>query len=359
MPGFPKLALMDRSAFPSQIRIPDICGYTGEVFALKVNPHWHEAEAGSYAWFDSYGVHSGSKRQEFFDNGFGLMASMTYSDADLEHLRPAMDFILWLFAFDDMTDEGGLRDSVDRVKQAIDVTMNVLRNPDGPHPKFKIAAALHSFFNRMRANANPATIQRFVDSSDLYTQAILQQTVNRSADTVPAVEEFIQLRRETSGVKMTFVVLEYSLNLDLPDEVHNDPIVAELALAGNDILTWANDIHSFPIEQAHGDTQNLVFIAMWDKKLGLEEAMDYVSQLIRKRVQEYLEAKAKLRSFGPELDDNVAIYIQGIEYWIQGAIDWVFMTPRYFGEDAQKVRETGIVDIMAPIAPAAPIYVDL
>jgi hypothetical protein len=143
-------------------------------------------------------------------------------------------------------------------------------------------------------------------------------------------------------------VLEYSLGLELPDEVHDDPIVAELALAGNDILTWANDVYSFPvsgsmkrnsstviltrfsvqIEQARGDTQNLVFITMWNKQLDLEGAMDYVDQLTRKRVQEYVDAKAQLRSFGPDLDDKVALYIQGIEYWVQGAIDWTFMTPR-------------------------------
>jgi hypothetical protein len=41
-----------------------------------------------------------------------------------------------------MTDEGGLRDRVDGVKLAVDVTMNVLRNPDSPPPKFKIAASL-------------------------------------------------------------------------------------------------------------------------------------------------------------------------------------------------------------------------
>lgn len=359
MSGFPKLKLIDRSAFPSTIRMPDISSYTGEVFALKTNPNWYEAEAGSYAWFDSYGVHSGRKRQEFFDTGFGLMASLAYPDADLEHLRPAMDFILWLFAFDDMTDEGGLRDSVEGVKMAIDVTMNVLRNPDAPAPKFKIAASLHSFFNRMRDNSSAATIQRFVDASDLYTQAILQQTVNRSVDEVPTVEEFIQLRRDTSAVKMVFSVLEYSLGLDLPEEVHNDPIIAELSLAGNDILTWANDVYSFPIEQARGDTQNLVFITMWDKQLDLEGAMDFVDQLTRKRVQEYVDAKAQLRSFGPELDPQVALYVQGIEYWVQGAIDWTFMTPRYFGADAEKVRDTGMVDIMAPIAPAARIVVEI
>lgn len=114
---------------------------------------------------------------------------------------------------------------------------------------------------------------------------------------------------------------------------------------------------------------------MWNEQLDLEGAMDYVDQLTRKRVQEYVDAKAKLRSFGPELDDKVALYIQGIEYWVQGAIDWTFMTPRksyststtlhvltitpgYFGADAEKVRETGIVDIMAPIPVGAPIQVD-
>lgn len=100
---------------------------------------------------------------------------------------------------------------------------------------------------------------------------------------------------------------------------------------------------------------------MWDKQLNLESAMDYVDQLVRKRLQEYVQAKAQLRSFGPELDDKVARYIQGLEYAVQGSISWTFMTPRelcagyefptltsiigYFGENAEIVRETGLVDI--------------
>ncbi|QRV91530.1 terpene synthase [Ceratobasidium sp. AG-Ba] len=354
MPGYPKLKLIDRSAFPPKIVLPDVAGYTGQFFDVKLNPNWKEAEAGSYA-----GVHHGRKRQEFFDTGFGQMASLAYPDADLEHLRPSMDFILWLFAFDDMIDEGGLRDNVDGTKLAVDITMDVLRNPDTAQPKFKIAASLLSFFQRMRANSSPATIKRFVDASDLYTQAILQQTVNRSVDDVPTVEEFIELRRDTSAVKMVFAVLEYSLGLSLPEEVHNDPIIAELSLCGNDILTWANDVYSFPIEQARGDTQNLVFITMWDKQLDLEGAMEYVDQLTRRRTQDYVEAKKKLRSFGPELDAQIQLYIQGIEYWVQGSIDWTFMTPRYFGAEVENVRDTGVVDIMAPIAPSAPIVVDV
>ncbi|KAG8739728.1 hypothetical protein FRC10_005225 [Ceratobasidium sp. 414] len=355
MSGFSKLKLANHSAFPSKIHMPDIAGYTGQFFDVKSNPHRKEAEAGSYAWFNSYGVHIHPKRQKFFDTGFGQMASLAYADADLEHLRPAMDFILWLFAFDNMIEGGGLHDNVDRIKLAVDATMNALRNPDTAQPKFKIAASLLSFFNRMRANSSPTTIKRFVNASDLYTQAILQHTMNHSINNAQTVEEFIQLRRDTSPVKMVFSVLEYSLGLSLPDEVHNDSIIAELLLAGNDIPTWANNVYSFTIKPAQGDTQNLVSVTMQDKQLDLKGAMDYIFQLACRRVEEYVQAKQQLRSFGPELDPQVALYVQGIEYCIQGFIDWTSVMP---GAEVEKVRDTGTVDITAPVAPSAPIVIE-
>ncbi|KAG9100181.1 hypothetical protein FS749_016044 [Ceratobasidium sp. UAMH 11750] len=199
----------------------------------------------------------------------------------------------------------------------------------------------------MRANSSPATIQRFVDAADLFTQAVLQQTVNRSTDHVPTVDEYIKVRQDTSSTKMFYSVLEYSLGLDLPDEVHNDPIIAELLVAGNDIVNWANDVYSFPVEYARGDTHNLVYVVMWNHQLDLEGAIDYVDKLTRKRLQEYVDAKAQVRSFGPKIDPQVALYIQGFEYSFQGFIEWQFMTPRYFGADAQKVKDTGIVDLTA------------
>lgn len=55
MPEFPQLKPMDRSAFPSNVCLPGLSSYVEEVFALKLNPHWREAETGSYAWLDSYG----------------------------------------------------------------------------------------------------------------------------------------------------------------------------------------------------------------------------------------------------------------------------------------------------------------
>jgi len=256
-----------------------------------------------------------------------------------------------------MADDGEFREDVEGVTSAIDTMLNVLRDPNAPTPNLNIAAFLQNFFARMRENSSQATVQRMIKAFDMYTQATLQQTTNRSVDKVPSIQDYIQIRRDTSAVKIGFAVLEYSLGLNFPDEVFDDPVMAELWLAGNDLLTWANDIYSFPVEIARGDTHNLVFVAMQEKQLSLEGAMSYVDELTRSRLEDYVDAKSRLRSFGPELDTQVALYVRGMEHLVQGSIDWTFMTPRYFGDKAQEVRETGLVNITGGIAPAIQIVV--
>ncbi|KAG8727175.1 hypothetical protein FRC11_013765 [Ceratobasidium sp. 423] len=349
MSQFPQPRLVTSAALPSQISLPDIPAYTSQVFALKLNPHHLQAAQESYEWFDSFGIHTGTKRQRFFDYDFGLMSALCFADADSMHLRTAIDLVLWLFSFDDMIDRGALN-SIQAMRHAVDVTMRVLRDPSVPPPKFKVAAVLQNCFKRMRQDGSAATLRHFVDSTDQYTQRSFQQQVNKSTERIPTVEERVYV--------MFLSVVEYTLGLDLPDEVARHPVVMELALAGSDILNWANDIYSFPIEFARGDVHNFVCVAMEHNNLGVQEAIEYVDRRIRQRVDEYVAAKDKLPSFGPGLDEQVAKYIQGIEYFVQGFIDWSFITPRYFGDEAKEVKETGIVKLVAPIALDAPVRIE-
>ncbi|KAG8751483.1 hypothetical protein FRC11_009335, partial [Ceratobasidium sp. 423] len=336
---YPNLQVKPHSSpLPAQIILPGISKYTRQYFTLRCNPFHREGEAGSYAWFDSYEIFSGAQREKFFSCNFCLLVSLLYPDADLEHLRPAMDFMLWLFAFDDMADLGEFK--LEGLKRAVDTTMNVLHKPDDVLPKLKIAATLH----RMRQNGSPQAIRHFVEATEKYTRAITQEMVDKHAGHVQTLDEYRKYRQDTSGVKLSLATLEYAHEIDIPDEVFNDPVVSELSLAANEILTWANDIFSFPNEQARGHTHNLVYILMWHNRLGVQDAVDYANKLIEQRVREYLTAKASLRSFGPQLDSELARYVQGVEYCIQACIDWTFMTIRYFGADAARVKETGRVE---------------
>ncbi|QRV73699.1 terpene synthase [Ceratobasidium sp. AG-Ba] len=347
MPESSQLNLRDRASFPSKILMPDIPGFTGQFFDVKLNPHWQEVETESYAWFKTYEIRSGSRGQDLCDTGLGQMAALVYPEADLLHLRPSMDFVIWLFAFDDLFDEGELRSDISGTRAAINNALDVLRNPDTAKPNSRAATSLLDLFNRMRLTASPATIRHFVKGAEIYMNAALKQNIHRTVDNVPTVQEYIELRRDVGAVQLAFAVLEYSLGLDLPDEVHSDPVMFELELAANDIICWTNDMYSFPIEHAQGDAQSLVFICMLNEETDLQSALNRVEKLTQERTHQFVDIKKRLPSFGSELEPQVAKYVRGMELWMQGSIHWAFTSPRYFGANVEKVRNTGIVEIAA------------
>ncbi|KAH7333754.1 isoprenoid synthase domain-containing protein, partial [Rhizoctonia solani] len=142
--------------------------------------------------------------------------------------------------------------------------------------------------------------------------AITQEMVDKYTGHVQTLEEYRRYRQDTSGVKLSLAMLEYAHQVDIPYVVLHNPVVSELSLAANEILTWANDIFSFRNEYARGHTHNLVFILMWHNQLEIQDAVDHANKLIEQRLQDYLEAKSNLPSFGLYLDSEVTRYIQAL-----------------------------------------------
>lgn len=75
---------------------------------------------------------------------------------------------------------------------------------------------------------------------DLFFQAVTQQARDRENGVVPDLESYISLRRDTSGCKPCWALVEYAYELDLPDEVMENPIIRALGEATNDLVTWSN-----------------------------------------------------------------------------------------------------------------------
>ena len=71
-------------------------------------------------------------------------------------------------------------------------------------------------------------MRRFIDTMDLFFQAIAQQARDRSRGDVPSFEEYVALRWDTSGCRPCFALLEYAAGMDLPDEVVTHPIIRAL-----------------------------------------------------------------------------------------------------------------------------------
>ena len=103
------------------------------------------------------------------------------------------------------------------------------------------------------------------------------------------------------------------------------------------------------MEQARGLAgNNIVTVLMRDHDIDLQAASDRVGTHFATLMGTFERAKASLRSFGDAaLDAAVARYVEAMEHWIIGNLDWSFQTQRYFGQAYRQVKETHVV-VLSP-----------
>jgi hypothetical protein len=128
----------------------------------------------------------------------------------------------------------------------------------------------------MIKTAAPGARQRFTETMDFFFQSVSQQAIDRKRGAIPDLESYISLRRDTSGCKPCWALIEYANNLDIPDEVMEHPVLVALGEATNDLVTWSNDIFSYNVEQSRGDTHNMICVVMQEQGLSVQEAYDFV-----------------------------------------------------------------------------------
>ena len=95
------------------------------------------------------------------------------------------------------------------------------------------------------AESTPGFQKRFIHTMDLFFQAVTTQARDRAAGAIPNLEDYLAVRRDTSGCKPSWALIEYANGLDLPDEVMEHPIIQSLDDAANDFVSWSN-VSSIP-----------------------------------------------------------------------------------------------------------------
>ena len=142
------------------------------------------------------------------------------------------------------------------------------------------------------------------------------------------------------------------------------PLICNLGEAANDLVTWSNvsvypffsikhhskvyiqDIFSYNVEQSKGDTHNMIPVVMHQEGVDLQTAVDFVGKMCKQSIDRFNEDRARLPSWGPEIDRDVSIYVDGLANWIVGSLHWSFESERYFGKSGRQVKATRTVDIL-------------
>lgn len=316
--------------------LPDlltICPYP-----LRLNRHLNDVLPDEHKWLVEVGGFSGDKLEKAKATSTPLLGAVFYADADAARLRVCVDYLSFSFRVDDWFDEYDLG----HARALWQTCMATFRDPT-LETEEHCALMVKSFFDCFRETAGPGCTERLVRGLDLYFSASEREIERRMKGNISDLESYIVYRRNTSGCKPCYAMLEYVAGIDLPAEVVSHPVIIALEEAANDMISWCNDIYSYKKEHAQCDVHNLVMILMYDQGLDLQSAMYQAGAYWKAALQRFEDNLTILPSWGSDVDQKVAIYIQGLQDMIVGTLHWSFDAGRYFGREGQQIKKDLIV----------------
>ena len=92
----------------------------------------------------------------------------------------------------------------------------------------------------------------------------------------------------------------------------------------------------------------MIPVVMHQEGVDLQTAVDFVGNMCKQSIDRFNQDRARLPSWGPEIDRDVSVYVDGLANWIVGSLHWSFETERYFGKTGLQVKATRTVEI-APL----------
>ncbi|KAJ6477076.1 isoprenoid synthase domain-containing protein [Mycena sanguinolenta] len=240
----------------------------------------------------------------------------------------------WLFKGDNLQDKIG--NKFHGLKAG---TLTVICYPDPGYPNCRMVLTA----------ASPGAQQRFIETFDFFFQSVTQRAQDCAAGVIPDLESYIALRRDTSGGRPSFVLIEYANNLDIPDEVMDHPLIASLGEAANDLVTCPKvlrldtPLSAFTHNDLQGDTHNMIPVVMHEQGMDLQSAVDFVTKMCKQSLDHF---NAQLPSWGAKIGRDVDIYVNRLANWIVGSLHWSFMTERYLGRKGASVKTSCVVDLL-------------
>ncbi|KAF8811256.1 terpenoid synthase [Phlegmacium glaucopus] len=333
--------------------IPDLVSHC--TFPLSYNANGDEIAKQSVEWLDANCPDFNAKQRRALRGlQAGELAAYCYPTAPPERLRVVSDVMNYFFYLDNISDGMMTRET----DVLADVVMNALWFPDKymptngagkeqPTVELIPGKLARDFWGRCIPDCGPGAQARFKEALELCFEALNMEIRARNQGIVPDLGTFLGIRRHTSGCNPCLALIEYTLDIDLPDFVFDHPVIQALNQATNNFATWSNDIFSYNKEQAQGDTHNMIYILMKYHGHDLQSAVDHVGGLCMQSVDTFY-ANKELPSWSPEIDDMVARYVRGLQDWVVGTLHWSFQTHRYFKSDGLEVKRHRVVTLLPP-----------
>lgn len=299
-------------------------------FPSKLNKYAAELEEYSISWVNKFHIlRAESDYKRFHKGKFSMLTARTYPDCQIEELKLANDWLIWLFVWDEQCDVSNLANQPKSLEKYQNRFLEILNGAKLTNRDLPIAHALDNIRERILELDTERIFIYFVHQVEKYFQGCVQEAINREQMIVPGVDAYIKLRRLTGAVDTVLELMILCNHLRIPTFLRNSEIFKKLTLITNQVLSWDNDIVSAYREITLGDIHNLIFVLHYHNQIPIAEAMNLGVEMRNQELANMISLEASLPSLGEEIDTELAKYISGLHAWIRGHLDWCVLTGRY------------------------------
>ncbi|KAI1827715.1 isoprenoid synthase domain-containing protein [Xylaria intraflava] len=317
----------------------------------RVNPNYSTVKVESEAWISKFC--SFDKRMSHRVNkcDFSYFIAVMAPEAPPVEFRTLCDWGNWVFPYDDMFDNGELRDKPAAAAMVMKSLMSPMNEPQSSQNakaaqegRLPIIKVHDTVWERVREGASDGVQRRFAKAMRDYCAGALCHVEEFSARKIPTPEEMLERRRLSAGVSPLFALVEYAHAIRIPDYVFEHPVIREFEQLGTDFVLIMNDILSYIKEEEECVPHNLVAVARMGG-LGPQEAFSYIGAMLDGRYKRWEKAISEVPNWDDEIDKHVGKYIRGVADVVRANLNWSFKSQRYLGDRGAIVRETRRISV--------------
>jgi len=291
---------------------------------------WQEVEQRSMRWMIRYGFcDDPARRSRVMATRAAEWSTRVAPNASPEGLQVLSDSVYRDLMFDDeILDHDNPADAdPTRVLSYVQNLLHVMNHPEarpGPDPYLQ---TLHDVARRWRSFASPTALRRWIEGHTTWLYAAAAVIGHRARGTLPDLDEYLIIGPPDRGNTMSISGIEMAEGTALCTAEMEDPRVRAITAAAGVVVTFDNDLFSYPREVVRGTPEsNIVGVLRHSRRLTVQAAVADAVRLRDRTLCLYLSLRDQMRS---RASSDLRAYLDQLDHYIRGNIDWSLTAPRY------------------------------
>ena len=300
-------------------------------FQSQINENVEAVHRYTLQWAVDTGlVVQGDRRYQRLEQArFAWLTSLTQPYSQLEDLKLAADWHTWLFAHDDVVDATAVGCNPREVEAIHGRLVEVLHGAELRQNDGGMAHALENIRQRIFNRTNRTWTERFTADVEQYFQGNQWEVANRYENVTPDLATYIKIRQFSGAVFTCFDIIYLSLDLAPNARFLQHAYIQQLAMMANHHICWVNDIMGLQKEIRENNMSNLVLVLQKMHTITLGEAVEMAISYCNWEMEAFIKLTERLPAFDFAEQAQLAAYLNTLQAWMCGHIQWYRETGRY------------------------------